>query len=155
MTTIRRAEPRDIPAVLQLLRQVNLVHHQGRPDLFRLATKYGAEDLSAIFSNDDAPVFVYDEDGAILGHAFCQVQAVQNDRLLCDRKTLYVDDICVDEAARGRGVGKALYTHVRDYARSLGCYNLTLNVWSCNPNALRFYERMGLVPQKVGMEQIL
>lgn len=155
MTTIRRAEPRDIPAVLRLLRQVNLVHHQGRPDLFRLATKYGAEDLSAIFSNDDAPVFVYDEDGAILGHVFCQIQTVQNDRLLCDRKTLYVDDICVDEAARGRGVGKALYTHVRDYARSLGCYNLTLNVWSCNPNALRFYERMGLVPQKVGMEQIL
>ena len=155
MTTIRRAEPRDIPAVLRLLRQVNLVHHQGRPDLFRLATKYGAEDLSAIFSNDDAPVFVYDEDGAILGHAFCQIQTVQNDRLLCDRKTLYVDDICVDEAARGRGVGKALYTHVRDYARSLGCYNLTLNVWSCNPNALHFYERMGLVPQKVGMEQIL
>lgn len=155
MTTIRRAKPRDIPAVLRLLRQVNLVHHQGRPDLFRLATKYGAEDLSAIFSNDDAPVFVYDEDGAILGHAFCQIQTVQNDRLLCDRKTLYVDDICVDEAARGRGVGKALYTHVRDYARSLGCYNLTLNVWSCNPNALRFYERMGLVPQKVGMEQIL
>lgn len=155
MTTIRRAEPRDIPAVLRLLRQVNLVHHQGRPDLFRLATKYGAEDLSAIFSNDDAPVFVYDEDGAILGHVFCQIQTVQNDRLLCDRKTLYVDDICVDEAARGRGVGKALYTHVRDYARSLVCYNLTLNVWSCNPNALRFYERMGLVPQKVGMEQIL
>ena len=155
MTTIRRAKPRDIPAVLRLLRQVNLVHHQGRPDLFRLATKYGAEDLSAIFSNDDAPVFVYDEDGVILGHAFCQIQTVQNDRLLCDRKTLYVDDICVDEAARGRGVGKALYTHVRDYARSLGCYNLTLNVWSCNPNALRFYERMGLVPQKVGMEQIL
>lgn len=155
MTTIRRAEPRDIPAVLRLLRQVNLVHHQGRPDLFRLATKYGADDLAAIFSNDDAPVFVYDEDGAILGHAFCQIQTVQNDRLLCDRKTLYVDDICVDEAARGRGVGKALYTHVRDYARSLGCYNLTLNVWSCNPNALRFYERMGLVPQKVGMEQIL
>ena len=155
MYIIRRAEPRDIPAVLRLLRQVNLVHHQGRPDLFRLATKYGAEDLSAIFSNDDAPVFVYDEDGAILGHAFCQIQTVQNDRLLCDRKTLYVDDICVDEAARGRGVGKALYTHVRDYARSLGCYNLTLNVWSCNPNALRFYERMGLVPQKVGMEQIL
>ncbi|MBQ5987264.1 MAG: GNAT family N-acetyltransferase [Clostridia bacterium] len=155
MYIIRRAEPRDIPAVLRLLRQVNLVHHQGRPDLFRLGTKYGAEDLSAIFSNDDAPVFVYDEDGAILGHAFCQIQTVQNDRLLCDRKTLYVDDICVDEAARGRGVGKALYTHVRDYARSLGCYNLTLNVWSCNPNALRFYERMGLVPQKVGMEQIL
>ncbi|MBR3271159.1 MAG: GNAT family N-acetyltransferase [Clostridia bacterium] len=155
MTTIRRAEPRDIPAVLRLLQQVNLVHHQGRPDLFRLATKYGAEDLSAIFSNDDAPVFVYDEDGAILGHAFCQIQTVQNDRLLCDRKTLYVDDICVDEAARSRGVGKALYTHVREYARSLGCYNLTLNVWSCNPNALHFYERMGLVPQKVGMEQIL
>jgi hypothetical protein len=32
---------------------------------------------------------------------------------------------------------------------------VTLNVWSCNPAALRFYEARGLTPQKVGMEQVL
>ncbi len=155
MAMIRRAEPRDIPAVLHLLEQVNLVHHLGRPDLFRRATKYGPDELAAIFAEERAPVFVYEADGAILGHAFCRIEVVEQNRLLCDRKTLYVDDICVEETARGKGVGKALYEHVLSYARSIGCYNLTLNVWTCNPGALRFYERMGLAPQKIGMEKIL
>jgi len=155
MSAIRRAEPRDIPAVLHLLEQVNLVHHLGRPDLFRRATKYGPHELAAIFAEERTPVFVYEADGAILGHAFCQIEVIEQNRLLCDRKTLYVDDICVDEAARGKGIGKALYEHVVSYARSIGCRNLTLNVWTCNPGALRFYERMGLVPQKIGMEKIL
>ena len=36
-----------------------------------------------------------------------------------------------------------------------GCYNLTLNVWTLNTGAMRFYEKCGLVPQKIGMESIL
>ena len=74
---------------------------------------------------------------------------------MTDIKTLYIDDICVDENARGRHVGKALYDYVINYAKEYGCYNVTLNVWSCNPSALKFYEKMGLVPQKIGMEKII
>ena len=70
-------------------------------------------------------------------------------------ETLYIDDICVDENARGQNVGRALYDHILGYARSLGCYNVTLNVWSCNPGAMAFYEKLGLRPYKVGMEKIL
>jgi ribosomal protein S18 acetylase RimI-like enzyme len=76
-------------------------------------------------------------------------------QLMTERTTLYIDDICVDEAARGRHVGEAIYRHIVDYAKSLGCYNLTLNVWSCNPGAMAFYEKMGMTPYRVGMEQIL
>lgn len=72
-----------------------------------------------------------------------------------DMTTLYLDDLCVDEACRGQQVGRALYEAVLDLARSMGCYNLTLNVWSCNESAMRFYEKLGLKPQKVGMEVIL
>ncbi|MBR1822230.1 MAG: GNAT family N-acetyltransferase [Clostridia bacterium] len=153
---VRRAAERDIPAIMALLKQVNRVHYEGRPDLFKLATKYTPDALRAILLNDETPVFVcVDGTGAVLGHGFCAMQRVENTQLMQDIRTLYIDDICVDEAARGQGVGRALYDHILDFAREARCYNVTLNVWSCNPGAMRFYEKLGLKPYKVGMEQIL
>lgn len=154
---VRRAEKSDIPKLLDLLVQVDMVHHNGRPDIFKgPATKYNADELEAIISDDKTPVFVCaDNSGEVLGHAFCVHKQFKNDSVMTDIKTLYIDDICVDENARGRHVGKALYDYVIAYAKDFGCYNITLNVWSCNPSALKFYEKMGLVPQKIGMEKIL
>ena len=154
--TVRRAKEDDIPSVMELLRQVCLVHHEGRPDLFKLATKYDATELCAIFADENTPVFVCEDDcGRILGHGFCILQRPGNPRLLEDHLTLYIDDICVDEKARRRGVGEAIYNCILDFAREKGCYNVTLNVWSCNPGAMKFYEKLGLVPYKVGMEVLL
>ncbi len=154
--TVRFAEENDIPAIIGLLKQVNKVHYDGRPDLFKPATKYSPEDLKKILSNDLTPVFVcLDENGRVSGHGFCILQRPENTRLLNDITTLYIDDICVDEAARGRHIGKALYEHILEFARQKGCYNVTLNVWNCNPGAMKFYENMGLKPYKVGMEKIL
>ena len=153
---IRPAETQDIPAILDLLVQVDMVHHNGRPDLFKgPATKYSAEELEKILSSRETPVFVcVDENGRVLGHAFCMMQ-YSGGPLLVEHTTVYIDDICVDEAARGRGVGKALYEHVLAFARDKGAYNVTLNVWTCNPGAMAFYEKLGLVPCKTYMEQIL
>ena len=153
---VRRAQEKDIPSVMELLKQVNRVHHEGRPDLFKLATKYTKEELSAIMENDQTPVFVCeDSDGRVLGHGFCVLQRPENTRLLCDIRTLYIDDICVDETVRGQHVGRTIYEYIVDYARQCGCYNVTLNVWNCNPGAVRFYEKLGLEPYKIGMEKIL
>ena len=153
---VRRAEEKDIPAITELLRQVNRVHFEGRPDLFKPATKYDEEELRAIIADDRTPVFVYeDSDGQVLGHGFCVLQLPENTRLLNNILTLYIDDICVHETARGRHVGAAIYEHILDYARQCGCYNITLNVWSCNPGAVRFYEKLGLKPYKTGMEMLL
>ena len=156
MSSVRRAEERDIPAILDLLVQVDMVHHNGRPDLFKgPATKYNAEELKAILENGETPVFVCtDDQDRVLGHGFCVMQH-EGGQLMEEHTTLYIDDICVDEAARGRGVGRALYEHILSFAREKGAYNVTLNVWSCNPGAMAFYEKLGLVPYKVGMEKIL
>jgi len=157
MNHVRRAEKKDIPRILELLVQVDMVHHNGRPDLFKgPATKYNAEELQEILADDAKPVFVCEnDDGLVIGHAFCIHKQVIGDSVLTDVRTLYFDDICVDEAARGTGAGRALYDHVISYAREQGFYNVTLNVWTCNPGAMRFYEAMGLKPQKIGMEKIL
>ena len=154
---IRRAMEKDIPDVLRLLVQVCMVHHNGRPDLFKgPATKYTAEQLKEIFRDDRRPVFVLtNEDDKVLGYAFCVYQEHFGDNILTDIRTLYIDDLCVDEDCRGQHIGKQLYEYVLDYARKNGFYNVTLNVWNCNESAMKFYQKCGLVPQKVGMEKIL
>ena len=152
---IRKANKNDIGRIIELLHQVNMVHHEIRPDLFKpYTTKYNEQELEALLDNDSNPIFVYD-DGEVLGHAFCQITDVKSHKLLQDAKTLYIDDICVDERARGKHVGKALYEFVRDYAKSIGCYNMTLNVWEGNDPALSFYKNMGMKVQKTGMEEII
>jgi ribosomal protein S18 acetylase RimI-like enzyme len=149
---IRKASKKDIGRIIELLHQVDMVHHVIRPDLFKPnTTKYNEQELEALLEDDSKPVFVFD-DGTVLGHAFCLITEVRDDKLLEDIKTLYIDDICVDEKARGRHVGKALYEHVRDYALSIGCNNITLNVWEGNDPAWSFYKHMGMKVQKTTME---
>ncbi len=154
---VRRATRKDIPRILELLVQVDLVHHRGRPDLFKgPATKYNAHELESILGNEETPVFVCtDENGTVLGHAFCIHEQIKGDSVRTDVRTLYIDDICVDENARGLGIGRALCEHILAWAREKGCYNVTLNVWNCNPGAMAFYDRLGFSPYRVGMEVIL
>ncbi len=152
---VRRANRNDIGRMIELLLQVDMVHHNIRPDLFKPdTTKYNEHELETLLDDESKPVFVYD-DGEVRGHAFCQITETKNHPLLQDARTLYIDDICVDETARGRHVGRALYEFVRDYARSVGCHNITLNVWEGNEPAMSFYRNMGMKVQKTGMEVIL
>lgn len=154
---IRRATEQDMDGINRLLLQVCLVHHKGRPDLFKYgAKKYTDEELKTIIHDDMRPIFAaVDADGTVLGYAFCVFQQHIGDNILTDIKTLYIDDLCVDENIRGRHIGSRLYEYVLAYARESGCYNVTLNVWSCNESAMKFYQACGLKPQKIGMEAIL
>ncbi len=153
---IRRAVQADIRGISRLLAQVLDVHHAGRPDLFRPgAVKYRPEELSILIADDTRPIFVAELDGEVAGYAFCILRQHKNDNILTDIKTLYIDDLCVDEKIRGRHIGSALYEYVLEFAKEMGCYNLTLNVWECNTGAMKFYEACGLSVQKTGMEKIL
>lgn len=156
---IRKASKKDIPGIMDLLKQVCLVHHLGRPDLFQYGKqKYTAPELENLLLQPDRPVFVAVDETAnerVLGHAFCIHQQEKNHNVLTDVKTLYIDDICVHSECRKKGVGKQLYHYVYEYAKQENYYNITLNVWSFNESALRFYEDCGMTVQKMGMETIL
>ena len=154
---IRRANVSDIPAIGRLLGQVLTVHHAGRPDLFKANTrKYSDEQLAELIRDDARPIFIASDDsGNVLGHAFCELQEVQGDNVLVDRRVLYIDDICVDEAARHQHVGRALCEHALAFAKAQGVYHVTLRVWECNPGARAFYESMGFTPYATNMEVVL
>ena len=154
---IRKAEERDIPRMGDLLLQVCRVHREGRPDLFRAGgRKYDDEELRQLLKDPERPILVaLDDNDVVQGYAFCIYQRHQGEGSFNDMTTLYLDDLCVDENCRGQHVGQELYNAVLELARSTGCYNVTLNVWSKNESAMRFYEKCGLQPQKIGMEVIL
>ena len=152
---IRTAVNSDIPQIETLLYQVQKVHSDKRPDLFTAGSeKYTAEELEDLMKDETRPIYVAEEAGMILGYAFCIYQNYQS-HSLNKIKTLYIDDLCVSETARGQKIGTKLYQFVLDIARQAGCYNVTLNVWACNEAAMKFYEKCGLQVQKMGMEQIL
>ena len=153
---IRKADRRDIPGMIELLKQVGQVHHEIRPDIFRPgAQKYDEAALEEILADSMRPIFVAVEGSFVLGYCFCIHKNTQGDPVLTDRKELYIDDLCVDEGRRGQGIAKALYAHTVDYAKACGCVNLTLNVWEGNDNARRFYELAGMTPRKTYMEMKL
>jgi ribosomal protein S18 acetylase RimI-like enzyme len=153
---IRRAQIKDIPKIGELLEQVCLVHHNGRPDIFKVGRKYSDSELFEMLGDTSRPILVStDENDEVLGYCFCVFLQHKENSVLTDIKTLYIDDLCVDEKMRGRHIGKGLYEAAVSLARESGCHNLTLNVWSCNPTALKFYESQGLLPQKICMERIL
>lgn len=154
---LRRAKISDIGRITELLYQVHRVHSDGRPDIFRPgAKKYTESELLEIIQDDLRPVYVAENgEGMVEGYAFCLLQEIKDDRSCQDMRTLYIDDLCVDEKSRGHHVGTELYRYACEEAKRMECYHVTLNVWELNATARSFYEAMGLKPLKTTMEQIL
>lgn len=156
MIAVRRAEEKDIPDIDMLLNQVNLLHHNIRPDLFNVGRKYTDDELQKIVKDDSRPIFVaVDDDDRLAGYCMTWFEQIIGDTIRTEVKTLYIDDLCVDENIRGQHVGATLYEHVKRYAKENGFYNITLHVWEGNDNAAAFYEKMGLKPQFTCLEAIL
>ena len=155
--SVRRAEARDMDSLKALLLQVLEIHHEGRPDIFKgNCRKYTDDELSEILRDDNRPVFVaVDGEGKVVGYGFCIFRQKTDSNILTDIKTLYIDDLCVDENCRGQHVGKSLWNFVLDYAKTQNCYDITLNVWEGNNTARTFYEKIGMSVKETQMEYII
>ena len=154
---VRRAEDRDLEAIRSLLRQVCQVHADGRPDLFKAGgIKYTDGELREILRDDSRPVYVAaDGAGRVLGYVFCVLEETPETTALRPVKTLYIDDLCVDSAARGRRIGRTLYEFALAKAAESGCSRVTLHAWHLNGNAFAFYEKLGMKPLYTTLEQRL
>ncbi len=153
---IRFAQARDVPGILSLLRQIGSLHHQGRPDLFRSnAQKYSASQVLSMLDSPTNPIFVALEQEQVVGYGFCKLTTHFRDPVCTDYTNLFIEDLCVDEAFRRQHIGTALYRQILRYGKLRKCHNVTLNVWACNPTAIKFYESLGLTPQKICMETLL
>ena len=154
---IRRAEEKDINKILDLLSQVLELHAKIRPDIFVPGTtKYTVDELKAMIADDSNPIYVATDDNEeVTGYAFCKIQEQPFSNNMVQFKSMFIDDLCVDESCRGQHIGEKLFDFVKEEAKKLGCYEVTLNVWSGNESAEHFYEKMGMKTKERMMEYIL
>lgn len=152
--SVRRAEEKDIDRIVALLKVIAYEHHKGRPDLFREGRKkYSAHEVRDILYEEDRAVFVaVDENDYVLGYLFSYIIDQRTASLFRNFKTLYIDDLCIDENFRNTGIGNKLFAHSVEFARECGCYNIELNVWSFNDRAIEFYKKQGMEIQCYKME---
>ena len=154
---IRKAEEKDIPRIIELLGQVLQIHADIRPDIFIPGTtKYTACELTELLKNEVKPVYVaVNEADVCLGYAFCQLKEQPFSNNMIQFRSLFIDDLCIDKQARGQHIGECLFEYVKQEAKKLGCYEVTLNVWTGNTPAEKFYEKMGMKTKERQMEYIL
>lgn len=153
---IRPAKKSDTDALISLLGEVLSIHHKIRDDIFKPnGTKYCKDELSDILENEKTPVFVAEIDTRVVGYCFTAVNELEESSITLARKELYIDDLCIAQDMRGKGIGQALYQYAEQYAREIGCHSVTLNVWEGNDDAVSFYKKMELHPRKTLMEKIL
>ena len=149
---IRYAKEEDIDKILELLSEVLEIHATLRPDVFISGTtKYNKEEIKEMLNNPNTPIFVADEDG-VKGYAFCVIKEVNNNNMH-KSKTLFIDDLCVEESSRAKGIGKKIYEYLNDYAKEINCDNITLNVWEANEEAISFYNKLGFNVRSMIMEK--
>jgi len=154
--TIRKADIRDIDGIISLLRQVSLLHHEGRPDICNGGQSYTPDDLGLLIKDKNRPSFVVIVDtDHVAGFCHCEIMRYTEAKFISERTLLYIHDFGVDETYRRQGVGSKLISAVREYALSIGAYDVELGVWEFNENAIRFYEHCGFVTQRRRMELIL
>ena len=155
--TIRKAQEKDISRIIELLGQVLQIHAEIRPDIFIPdTTKYTDQELATLLKDEKKPIYVaVNEEDVCLGYAFCQVKEQPFSNNMVQFQSLFIDDLCVDRFARGQHIGESLFDYVKQEAKKMGCYEVTLNVWAGNTSAEKFYEKMGMKTKERQLEYIL
>ena len=150
---IRNMTLDDYKGVDRLMAQVHKIHVDGRPDLYvDVDHIYSMEQFREMVENEDMISVVAEIDERIIGICFVSMRART---CMVKRRTAYMDDLCVDDSYRGKGIGKQLYEYVKKRAKEMGAERLDLMVWDFNENARKFYESMGMKPQRYILEEHL
>ena len=136
---IRPATPSDVPTILRFVRE--LAAFEREPDAVE-ATEASLHE--ALFGADPAAEAVIAEDGEPLGFALF----FHKFSTWTGRRGLYLEDLYVTPAARGRGVGSALLRHLAGIALDRRCARFEWAVLDWNADAIAFYRGVGAV----GME---
>lgn len=150
---IRDMRLEDYKEVDRLMAQVHKLHVEGRPDLYvDVEHIYSMEMFREMVENENMISIAAEENDAIVGICFV---SMREKTCMVSRKTAYMDDLCVDESCRGKGIGKNLFVYAKKRAKEMGAERMDLMVWNFNESALKFYEKMGMKPQRYIMEEYL
>lgn len=142
---IRRAAPQDCDDLCMLIDQVDALHRNNQPEVFRkpIGPVRDREYVLALIADDNVGLFVAEVDGALGGMIHAFVRDTPDIPVLVPRRFVMIDNMVVREDWRGRGLGRALITTVHQWAIEKGATSVELNVYDFNQQARDFYESMG------------
>ena len=141
---VRLAEKNELERVNELRKQVNDLHVKGKPDVFKPGFSEELRDfINVIWEDPEQDIIVAVEQGKICGFAIVHHINKPENPFMYERDFLDVDEFCVDEAARRKGVATELMTYIKTYAKDKGFHRIELNMWEFNQGALAFYEAAG------------
>lgn len=147
------AQKQDIDQILKLLQQVLNVHAEIRPDIFiKDTTKCTKEELEMMLDSPSHPIFVYKENGQVLAHLFLEIQQFHSPNRY-SKKELFIEDLCVDENARGKGIGKKCLAFAEQFAKENHCDRICLHAWHGNQKAMDLYMNTGYQIQQYTLEK--
>ena len=149
---IKEACLSDFDAMSDLENQVFHIHLNARPDMIKPKLPFNKDYFETCLSDEDIKIFVFEENGEILGYCITKKSGYNDHHLYRDMTILDINDMCVDEKARGKGIGRQLFDRAKDHAKEIGAVKIELSVWSFNINARQFYERLGMKERTIRME---
>lgn len=152
---IRRAEIRDVELLKPIMLEADRLHSQGRPDLFNPVIDRDSEEIISLIKGEEKEIYVYEENETVVGYVIFEIQIILKSQQLKGEERIYISNLCVDENCRHRGIATKLFNYVVDLAKNNGCYNVVLCCWDFNDGARKFYEKLGMKPQRTIMELIV
>ena len=151
--TVRFAREEDLEQVNGLRRQVNGIHAEGKPEIFKPGFGPELRDyLHEIFRDPAKAIAVAEKDGQVRGFAVLNHVTRPENPYMYARDYLDIDEFCVDAACRRQGIAAELVRFIADWAKEQGYRRVELNMWEFNRGALAFYEAAGFTTYRRYME---
>ena len=154
-TIMRNAKFSDFNDVNNLMLELHNLHVKNRNDVFKATDSPMKEEyFKDLLNNQDVKLFVIEnlENSEILGYSNLKLMNTPNIDIVVKSKYIYIDDFCIKQAYKRKGIGKKLFNFILEYAKEQCVDSVQLNVWSFNEDAIEFYKFMGMKERNVRME---
>ncbi len=141
---IRFAKENELDRINELRKQVNDLHVEGRPDVFKAGFSDELRDfIYDIWNDPNKEIIVADNGEMICGFAVINHITKPENPFMMERDFLDIDEICVDKECRRQGAASELIAFIKSLAKERGFNRVELNMWEFNKDALAFYEAAG------------
>lgn len=153
---IRFAREDELIRINEMRKQVNDVHVEGKPEVFKPGFSEELQNfIYYIWQDPEQDIVVADKDGELCGFAIVHHIYKPENPFMYVRDFLDIDEFCVDERHRREGVAMALIDFIKKYAKEKGYHRIELNMWEFNEGALAFYEAAGFETYRRYMEMFI
>ena len=153
---VRFAKENELGRVNELRKQVNDIHVEGKPEVFKPGFGQELRDFVNVIWNDpEQEIVVAEDDGVICGFAVLHHINKPENPFMKERDFIDIDEFCVDKDHRRKGAASEMVSFIKKFAREKGFKRIELNMWEFNQNALAFYEAAGFKTFRRYMEMMI